>query len=422
MSISELRIWLGSNYGWLLIFAFVLLLPTNASSMVPMTVMAVIGFYQLTQRPIEVWCDPVQRLLGILFLCIWLPMILSLIDAVYLPRSLYTVFSFLLYFPASIFMIREARKRDVQDKLLIAITIIVAFWCIDAMIQLLIGRDLMGYPLIQGNVTGLFYSKFRLGHVLAALSPLFFEGIRRYVVNYRWAWLLIVLLILTVLFTGRRVAWIMFATAAAIYAIYLYRIGFWKYWKKPILVVGVSVMLLIPASLFYAPFLQRVEQTLGLFSGDYQAINAATSDRLPLWNTALAITADHWLNGVGARGFRYICQEYAPKEALSADSQPIGCSTHPHLMLLEVTAEAGFLGVIGYILFGWFLWHHVRKLPFEGRCYVVPWSLAVLVAMSPFNAHLAFYGSYWSSISWWLITLTLAMSDKWMVSHHSLSR
>src|SRR5699024_4300833 len=94
---SKLRIWLGNNYGWLLILAFLLLLATQTLSMVPMVVMAIIGLYQLIRRPKEVWCDPALRLLGMLFLCIWLPMVLSLTDAVYLPRSLDTTFSFLLY-------------------------------------------------------------------------------------------------------------------------------------------------------------------------------------------------------------------------------------------------------------------------------------------------------------------------------------
>src|SRR5699024_10309773 len=171
-------------------------------------VMAIIGLYQLIRRPKEVWCDPALRLLGMLFLCIWLPMVLSLTDAVYLPRSLDTTFSFLLYPLASIFVIWEVRKESTRDKLLIAMIFIMIFWSLDAMIQLFIGYDLVGYPLLRGNVTGLFYPKLRLGYVLAVLSPLFFEVIRRYAVNYRWAWLLIVPLILSILLTDRRVAWI----------------------------------------------------------------------------------------------------------------------------------------------------------------------------------------------------------------------
>ncbi|BAW79638.1 lipid A core - O-antigen ligase [Candidatus Nitrosoglobus terrae] len=385
--------------------------------MVPMTAMAIIGLYQLVQKPQEVWDDPIQRLFVLLFLCIWLPMILSLIGAVYFPRSLYTVFSFLLYFPAAIFIIREGRKKYVQNKLLVATTIIVAIWCIDAIIQLFFSYDLLGYPLIEGHITGLFYSKFRLGHVLAVLSPLFFEGLRRYVIHYGWIWLLVVLLVFAVLFTGRRIAWMMFAIAAVTYAIYLYKMGFWQYWKKSILVVGISMILLIPTTLSYAPFLHRVEQALGLFSGNYQIANTATSYRLALWETALAITTDHWLNGVGVRGFRYICQDYAVQEESTADFEPNnGCSTHPHLMLLEIGAETGLLGIMGYILFGWFFWCYIRRLLAEKIYYAVPYSLCVLVAVFPFNAHLAFYGSYWSSISWWLIALTLAIGDKYSPS------
>lgn len=389
--------------------------------MVPMVAMAIIGLYQLIQKPKEVWRDPALRLLGMLFLCIWLPMILSLTDAVYFPRSLYTVFSFVWYPLASIFVIWEMRKENAWDKLLIAIIFTMVFWSLDAMIQLLVGYDLVGYPLLRGNVTGLFYPELRLGYVLAVLSPLFFEVIRRYAVNYnRWAWLLIIPLILAILLNNRRVAWIMLVIAVATYLIYAYQMEFWKYRKKPLLVAGMMTALLIPALLSYTPFLQRVEKTSALFSGDYALMNAATSNRLPLWNTALAMAADHWLNGVGARGFRYICQKYSSGEKSPGDGPPVGCSTHPHQTLLEVSAETGLLGVIGYLLFGWFLWRHFQRLPSAERCRMMPWGIAILVAMLPLNAHLAFYGSYWSSFCWWLVSLTLAMSDQWMISGRSV--
>src|SRR5699024_2232189 len=118
--------------GWLLILAFLLLLATQTLSMVPMVVMAIIGLYQFIRWPKRVWCDPALRLLGLLFLCIWLPMVLSLTDAVYLPRSLDTTFSFLLYPLASIFVIWEVRKENTRDKLLMAMIFIMIFWSLDA--------------------------------------------------------------------------------------------------------------------------------------------------------------------------------------------------------------------------------------------------------------------------------------------------
>jgi hypothetical protein len=75
-------------------------------------------------------------------------------------------------------------------------------------------------------------------------------------------------------------------------------------------------------------------------------------------------------------------------------------------MLLEIAAEAGAFGVVGIGLF-WWLFLRRGMAALRAGCSSLPWILCAGVAWLPLNAHLAFYGSYWSSVLWWLLACAL---------------
>ena len=56
----------------------------------------------------------------------------------------------------------------------------------------------------------------------------------------------------------------------------------------------------------------------------------------------------HWINGVGPRGFREVHAEYAP--AHDPYVQTGRSLTHPHMFVLEIAAETGIVGLIGYLI------------------------------------------------------------------------
>jgi hypothetical protein len=53
---------------------------------VPIAIMALIGLYKTIRSPRDVWDDQLTRLFIILFMCIWIPLLISLIDAVNISR------------------------------------------------------------------------------------------------------------------------------------------------------------------------------------------------------------------------------------------------------------------------------------------------------------------------------------------------
>jgi O-antigen ligase len=149
-------------------------------------------------------------------------------------------------------------------------------------------------------------------------------------------------------------------------------------------------------------------RTAGLFSGNYEKANQATSLRLPIWAVAARVAKDHWINGVGPRGFRYIYPRYVPKDDFWMRIDPMHGPNHPHQFLLEVVAECGGIGLMGY-MFALFYWIRFGITASRNKMHdALPWIAAVFVAIMPINAHMAFYASFWSCITWWLLAISLA--------------
>ena len=382
----------------------------------PLTIMAIIGFYKVIISPQSIWNDQALKYFIFLFLCLWIPMLLAFPDAVNPSRSVQTVFPYLRFLFAGIFIIHELSKNDECFKVLIyGVFFIVTFWCIDASIQFFIGHNLLGFPYVPGEITGMFYPRNTISHVCAILSPICFYVVSRHSSRNKWAWLSIIPLFFVVLISGRRAAWVMLALCSFGFIIFLYLSSANKNKTLRLIMIISCVIGVILTStiMFNQPTKDRFKTTLGLFSFDYSLINTATAIRLPIWETAYSIFREHPINGIGPRGFRFIYHGYAKSDDVFIiwNLPP----THPHLLLLEVLVETGVIGLAGFLSLFYFLIKSTRKI--KNISYEFVFLIPVLVSLFPFNSHMAFYGSVWSSMIWLLMaiyfsSLRLALSQR----------
>ena len=401
---------LRANWAWLLVASALALFATTTLFNLPLWLMAVLGLWRSVRAPRRLIHDRAAALLGLLFLCVWLPMLLALPDAVNPERSLQTTLPYLHLYFAGLFILGALGDEAVLKKLEWFVFAVITIWCLDALLQFLSGADLFGYPYKPGQLSGMFHPKLRLGHALAVLAPLYLDLIRRTAPGRPWLWLFALLLLAVILLSGKRVAWIMaFAGCAAWAAALLYRTRSIA-WGR---VTGGGIVIAIALGIIVAthePLARRIETTLGVFSGDLEEFDRATARRLSVWNTALGMARENRINGVGPRGFRYAYRDHA-----AADDYFVlrggGSQTHPHQMLLEVAAETGFIGLFGIAAFWWLLLRRGWTALRAGN-RAVPWILCTGVAWLPLNAHLAFYGSYWSSAIWWLLACALAATER----------
>ncbi len=370
---------------------------------VPLGVMAILGVIGLARDPGQLRRDAGIRVLVLAFLCLWLPMLLALPDAVEPGRAVKTTAAYLHVLPAALYVARVVARPCAFTLVFRGTLVILAFWCADAALQAAVGRDLLGHPYDGTILKGAFYPNQRLGLVLATLAPLGCEGLRRATGPWRWAWLAVPPYALVLALSLKRSAWVMLGLALGGYAVLL-----WLRGVRPragaALAAVLAAVLVVGGAAWHSPALrERVASAGALASGDYATLDRASSWRLSLWHTGLRMTAAHPLNGIGPRGFRYVYPQYAPADDFWMRSYGRG-QTHPHLMLLEVAIETGVPGLLGLLVF-WALWLRTFVACARDAPGAAAFLLALGVAWFPLNAHLAFYGSWWSALAWWLLAI-----------------
>jgi len=333
-------------------------------------------------------------------------------DAVALEPTASTALAFLRFPFAILFAVYALANPDHRPKLFTAIFAMLTIVIADGVLQAITGKNIIGSPMIADRLTGLFYPKLTMGLWIAPFGAIYFEKVRQLARTSRfgWAyWLLLAPYTAVVLLSGSRASWGIYAVSMIGFAIYLYLINPQRSIRKYVVVV---LLLAIPMGVLldhYTPFRNKVEATAGLFSGDYDKANAATSIRLPIWVVALKMSKDHLINGVGPRGFRYAYPPYAEKDDFFLKLNPDLGPNHPHQIFLEILVETGIIGVIGYFLFLGLLvrltWQSIRA----HNHYAAPVGIAVFATIMPINAGIAFYASILSAMTWWMLAIFFAV-------------
>lgn len=395
-----------ANAPWILIATTALLLTTTTLSLAPLGIMAILGFWQVAKDPRAIWREPACRGLALLFLCLWVPQLVSLIDAVNFARSAKTALSYPAYLFCGLFIVRALARPGQFARLSLALLCLVAFWCVDAFMQYATGANLFGYPYQEGGLTGMFHPKIRLGLVVAVLAPIVLEALRRLNKDSPFSWLIIVPLVAVVFLSGRRSAWVILALSLLAYLPPVFLTLSTRAKGALLAAVCAASTLAIYAGLKDPGLNQRMVLLTGALSSRHQA-EMATSGRASLLDTAYNMFAENRINGVGPRGFRYVYEEHA--DAGDAFVQEGRFGHFPHLVFLEIAVETGLIGIVGFILFYATLlrhwWRDRRDLN------AVAWRAALLAAAFPFNTHLAFYGSYWGGLLWLLIACAVAATS-----------
>lgn len=403
------------NYGWWMMAIFIFAMPFGKGFEVPLALMAIGGMVLLAKEGLAVLPGFNMRWALIAFACIWIPIITALPDAVALEPTSSTALAFLRFPFAILFAIYALAQTEHRSKLYTAIFAMFTLVMVDGLLQAAIGKNLLGSPMIGDRISGLFYPKLTFGLWIAPFGAIYFEKVRQLAKSSRfgWAyWLLLAPYTAAVLLSGSRASWGVYAASMLGFAVYLYYTNPQRNMKKYLVIVAALAIPLSLALYHYPPFKHKVEATAGLFSGDYDKANAATSIRLPIWAVAVKMSKDHLVNGVGPRGFRYAYPPYAEKDDVFLKMNPHMGPNHPHQIFLEVLVETGIIGVIGYFIFLGLIirltWQAIR----QHNHHAVPFGIAVLAATMPINAGIGFYASVLSAMTWWMLAIFFATLSK----------
>lgn len=390
----------------LLVFAAMALLPISRMEELPLVVMAVLGARRLWRERGAVFADPRVLLLTAVFLAYWIPILISAFDAVHPEKTWVVVAAMPRYWLAGLFVL-GALASPASHKLLWCLSAwLLVAWTVDALFQAVVGYNLLGYPYPTepiARLNGIFGpNNFKLGPVLALFSPFLIEHARR-----NWpVWLgfsALLGLAIVVMLTTTRSGWVMLGVVLVSY-IAMYSI------RRPAralaaLCGGVLLLGCVSTTAYHLSdnFHDSVIRTVGVFEGSRQATDRALSLRLPIWETSVAMGADNWINGVGARSYRFAYPAYAaPDDPWVRENEGIG-ATYAHHLVLEIWSETGVVGLAGFAVIVVLLVRAWRRAPPDRRRLMLPFAIALFAAVFPFNSHYAVYSTVWSITLWWLV-------------------
>ncbi len=383
------------------ILAFVALWPTVGVAEAVMSLGALLGFFLMVWQKLahrSTWLSREAWLMTLVFfLAYWLPELFSAFDAINAKRAWREVLFDLRYLPFLWLIALSVSNEKGRQLIFSGLAIISLFWALDGMMQVLTGFSLGG-AMTEDRLSGIFGSdNLKLGLVLAALSPFTLDW--AYKRGGVWAWCGVALLVGTVvLWAGARAGWVMFGLVILIS-------GWQVLGRKRLLLFFFASTLVLLLSYFASPELRaRFERTETALAGETGGVDHALSGRISIWKTALKITADHPVNGVGVRNFRDVYKQYADKDDpfISADQQG---AYHAHHWLLEVLSETGVIGLLCWMTGFFAMWRAWQWSPPKARQLAFVPMLACVVVAFPLNTHLAFYATFWGGC--WLLLLAL---------------
>ena len=390
---------------WLAV-AFIALLPFGRLSEIPLSAFAV--FLAVLARSAEnrVLIRSAATFVLPLFLCYWIPVLLSSFDSMNLAKSWTHSLAALRFLAAALAMSLLLRAPSDRERVLRWTAYLLLFWAFDAFVQLFLGRDLFGIAMHPDRLNALFVKKYQFfGPTLAMLSPLVLEHARR---QWRpWAWALSFALILgAVMIAGMRAGWLTMAVVLATYMVLMLKREN-RELRKTFFTIPVLAVVALAISYFSSPlFQERINVTRALVTATEVGIDVSSMERIPIFTTALRMYREHPVNGVGVRAFPAAYMVYAePDDIHIRKSGGKSGATHAHNVVLEVMSDTGTIGLLGLLAaIGFLIRHYRQTTPAEHRD-AFPFALAIALILIPINSHFAIYGTYTSSLIWFLVGL-----------------
>lgn len=392
---------------WLLL-AVPLLAPFGMAFELPILIGAVLGLIQLLRRRVD-WRAPGPRIALLLGLCYWLPELASAPDSLAARKTWAEAALDLRFIPFLIFAAGACRLPGAASRLRLGITLIAAFWCLDALLQAATGWSLGGHA-DSDRLSGIFGDdNLKLGGAMALLAPF---ALQVSLERGRWPLFAVTALVLLVviLLAGARAAWV--SHGLAVLLTLWASLGLRKtLWIGSALLVTGSLIAALGYQL--SPrFAQRVDRTLTALDGDREAIDHALSGRLDIWQTALHMGTEHPINGVGIRAFRHAYVQHAAADDAFVDASTGQGALHAHQIVLELWSETGSIGLMLWLAACMLAFRFWQQRPPDTRTLARPASIALLIALFPINTHYAIYSAFWGALLIWLCGVWLALLER----------
>ena len=332
---------------------------------------------------------------AMLFACIALPGLISLLFSVNLDRGISAVFRFGAYALAAWVVLSVKIEEGDAKRIMSFLGILLVAWAVDGFVQLLTGVSLLGDPLVElGEEGAIVTGSLQLGYgaTLAILSPFFLEALRR--AGGMGVGILSLPVYAAIVMSGHQSSAVLALIGLAGWTMLALRnkeVGA----KRQVTGFVISAIIGLLLGVYLSVVTGQVS-TLAEAPARYQSFLYQSQ----LWELSWQTFTDHWLTGVGMRGFGTY--------ALATDGSTIpglAETWHSHLTILEVISETGLVGLIGYGLLLRWLWGYVQ----DDRMHVAVAGLTALLAVFPLGTAVGMYSYIGGNLIFLTFTLLIAL-------------
>ena len=229
---------------------------------------------------------------------------------------------------------------DFKNKFLKYILIFLTFICLDAIIQFLFGRNLLGFEAHVSRISSFFRDELVLGGFLLKMYPLFLISIiyfkKKNLLNPLLITILILIYFFSIFLSGERTAFFNFIILNFILLIILYRSKYNKYLILFLLTIP-AIFILIKNNNHHIA--ERYLSIKEIFNNKTPIIFSETHENH--YKSAFKIFKSYPIFGSGLKTFRYVCKK--------PQHNPNGCTTHPHNIFMQFLSELGIIGIFFYL-------------------------------------------------------------------------
>jgi len=357
--------------------------------------MVVVSLLTLITNREAILSTPGMKKAAMLFACIALPGLISLLFSVNLDRGISAVFRFAAYALAAWVVLSVKIEEGDAKRIMFFLGILLVAWAVDGFVQLLTGVSLLGDPLVElGEEGAIVTGSLQLGYgaTLAILSPFFLEALRR--AGGMGVGILSLPVYAAIVMSGHQSSAVLALIGLAGWAMLALRnkeVGA----KRQVTGFVISAIIGLLLGVYLSVVTGQVS-TLAEAPARYQSFLYQSQ----LWDLSWQAFKDHWFTGVGMRGFGTY--------ALATDASAIpglAETWHSHLTILEVISETGLVGLIGYGLLLRWLWGYVQ----DERMHVAVAGLTALLAVFPLGTAVGMYSYIGGNLIFLTFTLLIAL-------------
>ena len=252
----------------------------------------------------------------------------------------------------------------------------------DGFYQFFNGENIFGFPLNPGpRVSSFFNDELILGSYLSRLFPIFF-GLLVYLnlklkkIDYFLSCIIFIFAEVLIYLSGERAAFF-YMNLSSVFI--LFAISNFK--KLRLIILFCSLMIILAISLLFPNTKARVfnhtANQMKLFHGMDQILLFSIQHH-DLYKTAINISKDNIIFGVGVKNFRNFCSSEDYKIS------QYSCNTHPHNTYIQLLSELGliglFFGIIIISFFTKFIINHFKYL-YKKKYYLDDFQVCLMSAI-----------------------------------------